>query len=284
MVAGMDDRESTVRSRELGEALRKAMVKAGITGQQAAVQLGWSTSRVSRILTGKRGGKPVEVASLLTLCRVIGAERERLMRLAEEVHVRGWLQHHGSRLPKTLQTLIEHEDRATRISEFQVVYVPGLLQTREYARAVVSACVNVPEEEVEGRVVARLTRQGIFNRENPIPFAFLVHEYALRLPVGGEEIMSEQLHHLLRMSVRPHITLRVIPAEVGAHAGMTGDFRIMEFPDHRPVVYMENETSSLFLEEREEISAYQAIYKRLRRTSLDEGESRELIERVADEL
>jgi transcriptional regulator with XRE-family HTH domain len=280
----MRDQEPTVRSRELGEGLRRAMEQADLTGQQAARQLDWSPSWVSRLLSGKRNASPLHVAAILALCRVTGDERERLLALCQDQHTPGWLQQHGSRLPQQLRTLIDHEDKAVEIGEFQSMMVPGLLQTGDYARAVIQDPQTVPVDEVEDRVAARLARQRLFSRERPARFTFFLHEFVLRLPVGGPAVMSDQLHHLLRMSVRPYITLRVVPAALGAHAGITGHFKLMEFAEFKPVAYLESQTSCLFLERREEIAAYQHILATLAGTALKEGESRELIATLATEL
>ncbi|MGH3802704.1 MAG: helix-turn-helix domain-containing protein [Pseudonocardiaceae bacterium] len=280
----MRDREPTIRSRELGEGLRRAMERAGLNGKQAAHLLGWSPSWVSRLLSGKRGGSEVDIAAFLGVCRVKAPERDRLLALCQEHNTPGWLQQHGSRLPKQLVTLIDHENKAVAISEFEAIFVPGLLQTGEYARAVISRNVNVPSEEIDERVTARLTRQSLFSRDYPPRFTFYVHEFVLRTPVGGAAVMADQLHHLLRMSVRSYLTLRVLPASLGAHAAMTGAFRLMEFAEFKPVVYLESETSSLFLEKRDEIQAYQRILAALAETALSEGESRELIAALATEF
>ncbi|MBV8539571.1 MAG: hypothetical protein JO364_16045 [Pseudonocardiales bacterium] len=144
-------------------------------------------------------------------------------------------------------TLIKYE-KAVAISAFEAIFVPGLLQTAEYARAVISCDVDVPPAEVGEWVTARLARQILFSRERPARFTFYVHEFVLRLRVGGAAVMSDQLHHLLRMSVRSHVTSQVVPASLGAYAAMTGAFRLMEFAESKPVIYLESETSSLFLE------------------------------------
>ena len=154
----MRDREPTIRSRELGEGLRRAVDKAGLNGVQAAYELGWSTSKVSRLLSGKRGGNEVEVSALLAVCKVKGKERSRLLALCQEQHTPGWFQQHGSRLPKQVLTLIDHEDKAIAISDFQAMLVHGLLQTGDYARAVISRSANMPSEEVGDWVAARLAR------------------------------------------------------------------------------------------------------------------------------
>ncbi|HEU5469032.1 MAG TPA: helix-turn-helix transcriptional regulator [Actinophytocola sp.] len=277
----MPDREPTIRSRELGEGLRVAMEKAGLTGAEVARLLDWSPSWVSRLLTGRRGCTEADVGSFLGICRVRGKERARLMALVHEQNTPGWLQQHGSGLPKQLVTLIDHENKATAISFFQSVIIPGILQTGEYARAIISGNVNVPASEVEDRVAARLARQSLFSRERPARFAFFLHELVLHLPVGGSQVMSDQLHHLLRLSVRPYITLRVVPAALGAYASTAGPFTFMEFADFKPVTYLESETSSLFLEKIDETQAYRNILSALAETALAEGQSRELIGTIA---
>ncbi|MGH3721603.1 MAG: helix-turn-helix domain-containing protein [Pseudonocardiaceae bacterium] len=277
----MAHREPTIRSRELGEGLRKAMEGAKLTGQQTAKLLGVSPSMISMLLAGKRGITEVDVAAFLGVCRATGPERERLLALCREQDTPGWFQQHGSRLPKQLRTLIEHEDKAVTISVFEAIFVPGLLQTGEYARAVIGCNVNVPPGEVEGRMAARLARQSLFGRDRPAAFTFYLHECALRTPVGGPAVMAEQLHHLVRISTRSSVTLRVVPFALGAHAAMTGAFRLMEFTQFKPVVYLESETSSLFLELPEEIQAYQRILRGLAGTALSEGQSRQLIAAVA---
>ncbi|HKR52454.1 MAG TPA: helix-turn-helix transcriptional regulator [Pseudonocardiaceae bacterium] len=280
----MRDREPTIRSRELGEGLRRAMERAGLNGKQAAHLLGWSPSWVSRLLSGKRGGSEVDIAAFLGVCRVKSSERDRLLALCQEHHTPGWLQQHGSRLPKQLVTLIDHENKAVTIDDFQAIVVPGLLQTGAYARELISRSGNVPAGEVDERVAARLARQSLFNRDRGTRFTFYVHEFVLRTPVGGPVVMSDQLHHLLRMSVRSFITLRVVPVSLGAHAAMAGSFKLMEFAEFRPVTYLESTTSSLFLERPEETAAYRSILGALAETALGEQESRELIATVATEL
>ena len=260
------------------------MEQAGLTGKQAAQMLSWSPSFVSLLLSGKRGASEVDIAAFLGVCRVQGPERDRLLALCREQDTPGWLQQHGSRMPKQLVTLIDHENKAVTISAFEAIFVPGLLQTGEYARAVISCNVNVPPDEVDDRVAARLARQSLFSRERPARFTFYIHEFVLRTPVGGTEVMSDQLHHLLRMSVRSYLTLRVVPASLGAHAATAGPFIFMEFAEFRSVTYLESETSSLFLEKPAETQAYRRILGALADTALGEGESRELIATVATEL
>ncbi|MGA9311932.1 MAG: helix-turn-helix transcriptional regulator [Pseudonocardiaceae bacterium] len=280
----MPHREPTIRSRELGEGLRQAMQHAGLTGKQAAQALDVSPSFVSMLLSGKRATSEADIAAFLGVCRVKGPERDRLLALRREQDTPGWFQQHGSRLPQQLITLIDHENKAVTISDFQPMVVPGLLQTAEYARALIQETVNVPPGEVDGRVAARLARQSLFSRDRPAAFTYYLHEFALRLPVGGPVVMAEQLEHLRRMSTRSYLTLRVLPAARGGHAGIAGAFKLMEFAEFKPVTYLDSETACLFLERPEEIAAYRRILAALAKTALGEGESRELIAALATGL
>ncbi|MEO7196323.1 MAG: helix-turn-helix transcriptional regulator [Pseudonocardiaceae bacterium] len=277
----MPHREPTIRSRELGDGLREAMKKADLSGRQAAQRLGLSPSMVSMLLSGKRGAKEVDIAAFLGACQVKSPERERLLALCREQDTPGWFQQHGSRLPKQLMTLIDHENKAVVISDFQPMVVPGLLQTAEYARSLIRESGILPPGEIDDRVAARLGRQCLFSRERPARFSYYLHEFALRLPVGGRAVMAEQLEHLLRMARRSYLTLRVVPAARGGHAGIAGPFMLMEFAEFKPVAYLESETACLFLERPEEIAAYQHILRVLARTALSEQQSMQLIAALA---
>ncbi|HWR47029.1 MAG TPA: Scr1 family TA system antitoxin-like transcriptional regulator, partial [Pseudonocardiaceae bacterium] len=160
----MRDREPTIRSRELGEGLHRAMKQAKLDQKSAAQKLGWSQSRVSRLLSGKRGGTEVDVSAFLAIVQVTGAERDRLLGICREQNTPGWLQQHGTRLPQQLLTLIDHEDKAVTIDAFEPTVVPGLLQTTDYARALIREVGTMPADETEDRVAARLGRQSLFGR------------------------------------------------------------------------------------------------------------------------
>lgn len=280
----MADSKSTIRSRELGDALRQAMERAGLNGKRTARMLGWSESRVSRLLTGQLGATEIDISAFLAVCMVTGEERERLLRLTREQDQPGWLQQHGSKLPEQLKTLVDHETKAVEINEFEALVVPGLLQTGDYAQALLERSGTVPGDEVQGRVAARLGRRSLFAREYRPHFNFYLHEFVLHLPVGGPEVMSDQLHELLRLSVRSYITIRVIPTAYGAHAGTAGSCRLMEFTEFKPVVYREEETAGHFLEELDEIAAYRKIFTSLANCALSERQSKELIASLAVDL
>lgn len=280
----MKDRDPTVRSHVLGEGLRKAMENAGYNGTQMADELGWSQGKVSRLLAGKRGGSGIDVSAFLAVCKVKGAERERLLRLSEEHTRPGWWVQHGSVVPSEVSALIELEAKTANLCEFQSSFVPSFLQTPEYTRAVLCRSVNVPHEEIDDRVQALLARQEVLNRPRAPICTFFLHENILRLPIGGPTVLADQLHYLLRVSVRSNVTIRIVPMRVGAHAGMAGSFTVLVVRDFKPVVYLESETSSLFLELPVEINAYRDILAALDETALPEGQSKDLIGALAVEL
>jgi Domain of unknown function (DUF5753)/Helix-turn-helix domain len=263
----------------LGEGLRKAVQTAKLNGRELAGMLGWDPAKLSDLLNGKGGVTELEVAHLLGVCRTPVAERDHLLALYREANAKGWWQQHGSRLPIQLRTLIDHENAATEIVGWHMNLLPGLLQTSEYIRAVILANPMVPRAELDGRIKAKLARHEVFNGHRQ--FTFFIHEQALRLPVGGPEVMTDQLHHLLRMSVRPYISLRVMPIAVGAHAGLAGSFTLMKFKGIEPVVFVETENSSLFVEDKAPVTGYRTVLGSLDSTSLDEEQSRRLITEVA---
>ncbi|TCP57446.1 helix-turn-helix protein [Tamaricihabitans halophyticus] len=279
----MEDPVPTLRSRQLGDALRKIIRGSGLSQKEVALRLQWDQAWLSRVLSGKRMCSDVDLAALLATCNVVGPERDRLLGLNYEARKPGLLQQFGARLPEQLHVLADLEDHATEIADFQPAMVPGLLQTSEYARAL-SRGSGHPEDEIDDRVAARMARQALLDRVPEVKFTFFIHELVLRLPVGGDEVMSEQLHHLLRLAVRPKIHLRVVPIAAGAHAGIVGQFKLLDFAGLRPVVYLDGETTQLFLEETAEIAAYRRILKDLAATALDRGQSKELIADLAIDL
>jgi transcriptional regulator with XRE-family HTH domain len=260
------------------------MTRAGMSGAEVARRLEWSQSRVSRLLTGRRGGSENDVVAFMAVVGVTGKEHERLLEVCREMNSPTWLQKFSTNVTKQVQTLVDHENTATAILDFQLTFVSGLLQTPDYARAIMRANANVLLDQLAERVQTRMARQSILSRPPQIKFTFFIHEFALRLPVGGAGVMSEQLHRLLQLSVRPSISLRVLPAARGAHACMSGAFRLMEFADVRPVVYVEGETAGIFLEEPGQTSAYRNMLAALAESALDEEQSRRLIANVATEL
>ncbi|HEX3781522.1 MAG TPA: helix-turn-helix transcriptional regulator [Pseudonocardiaceae bacterium] len=275
----MAEDRSTVRSRQLGDALRAAMDQAGLNGKRTARILDWSESRISRFLTGKLSVTELEISAMAALFGVTGAERDRLLRLTRESATASW------ELPEHWRTLIDHQSAAVRVIGFDAVTVPVLVQTADYARSVLARMVTVQPDTVEVHVSGRMTCcQRVLGASHPPQCTLFVHELALRLPVGSPQIMCEQLHHLLRMGARSYISVRVIPAAAGAHAGLAGSFCLMEFAEFGPVVSVEQETAGYFLDEPPAVSAYEKTCTSLGAVALGQNESNQLIGRLAVDL
>jgi hypothetical protein len=279
----MYDQEPTVRSRELGLALLRAIGTAGLNQSDLANLLAWSPSKVSRMISGKRCASSEDVAAVLAVGRIVGPKRQELLEMARHATERGWWQEFGDRLPAELRTLSDHEDSALTITNFETTVIPGLLQTPEYATALFRATPVIPDSEIDDRVLARKRRQRICDRQFPARFRFFIDEYAIARKGAGREIMSGQVHHLLRMSVRPYIEIRVVPEDVGFHAGQH-PFQLMEFTEINPVLFIENPTSVLFLERKDTIDSYRRNVAALSKVALDEDRSRSWLAALASRL
>lgn len=279
----MTERQPTVRMRELGLTIHRAAQAKGLTGSVIARQLGWPEAKVSRLFTGRRRVEPVDLAAIMAICDIRGPKHVELMEIARRAAEPGWWQDYGDRLPPELQTLSDYEDAAITITNFQTCTVPGLLQTPDYTRALMATSPVIPAEEIELRINARLNRQMIVDRYHAAKFRFFVDEYVLCRTGPGRRVMSQQVHHLLQLAVRPHVEIRVIPDAVGFHAGRES-FVIMDFTELNPIVYMESQTSALFLERPDTIKAYRRIVTDLASVALDERRSRDWIAAVATDL
>lgn len=278
----MPKRPATVRARGLGAELRDLRAAKSLTTREVAARLGWSASRVSRTENGRRNISSEDVAALLVLYGVTGAERDRLLTLAREADQPGWWETRHPGLPSQLNALIGFESQATRIIDLQLVLVPGLLQSPEYTRAVMER-TGVPANEIETRVATRLSRQVILSRADPPEYLAILDEAVVRRPIGGRTVMIEQLRRLVGIAERPGISLQVIPYGVGAHAGLNGSFMMLEFAKARTIVHLEHTRSSLFLDDPDDVSPFATGIDTLREMALDPMKSAEFIASVAAE-
>jgi transcriptional regulator with XRE-family HTH domain len=251
----------------LGTQLRQLREAKGISREDAGYTIRASGSKISRMELGRVGFKPRDVADLLTLYGVLGVdERRALLTLAEEANQPGWWHRFGDVLPTWFQAYVGLEAAAALIRTYEVQFVPGLLQIPDYARAVVTlGRTRMPPDEIERRVDLRTTRQQVLSRPRPVRLWAVVDEAALRRPIGGKEVMRAQLDHLMTMAKSPSVTLQVIPFGSGGHAGAGGSFTILRFADHQmpDVVYLEQLTSALYLDRREDVDAYLEAMERL---------------------
>lgn len=279
----MPKRSSTARGREFGNGLRKAIANAGFTSRALAEILGWDEAKLSDLINGKGGTSLVELGVLLGICRVSPAERDHLLSLFPVAHIRDWLQHHGPDQFDPLRTFVENLATAETLINWELHKLPILLQTPDYMRAEIAASVKVSAGELEARVKARLQMQQELRRRG-LKCIFYIHEVALRLPVGGRDAHVEQVHHLLRMAVRSNVIIRVVPAAIGAHVGSGGSFTQLTSEKYEPLVCVELENSTLFIEDKGAVQGYETVARSLDQISLDDEESKTLIAALGEEL
>jgi transcriptional regulator with XRE-family HTH domain len=271
---------STARRRELGAELRRIRESRGYNGMELAEQLQWTTTMLSRAETGKRPMTVAEVATYTGFCGVTGERQRKLLDLLDEPDDYRIKPHEGQ-IPDQLRSLIFHESTASYIEIFEPIFIPGITQTPEYARALLEEGGMVDSADIDHLVDIRLGRRSVLTRIDPAMVSLFVHERALRMMVGGPQIMHEQLLHLLFASGRPQCSIRVVPDAAGVRGVAPGAFQIFGYTDDSPVVYLEHETTSEFLENGRELLAYRALLNRVARVALDDAQSRSWIAQIA---
>jgi hypothetical protein len=244
----------------LGAHLRKLRETKGVSREDAGWEIRASESKISRMELGRVGFKERDVTDLLTLYGLDDAdERDRLLALARDANMPGWWHRYSDVLPTWFQPYLGLETAAALIRTYEVQFVPGLLQTKEYARAVVTlGHGRATTEEIERRVSLRMARQQLLTRPDPPQLWAVVDEAALRRPIGGNDVMRAQLETLIEATALPNVRLQVIPFMAGGHAAAGGAFSILRFPDQDlpDVVYIEQLTSALYLDKRDDVDLY----------------------------
>ncbi|MEU7304674.1 helix-turn-helix transcriptional regulator [Streptomyces sp. NPDC007206] len=273
----------TVRRRRLGQELRRLRELKGMTAEEVAERLLVSQSKISRLENGRRS---ISQRDVRDLCGVYEVEDQRivdsLMEMARDSRQQGWWHTFGD-IPYSVYIGLETDAESLRVYEPQLV--TGLLQTRAYAEALVQGALpETSTAEIEKRVQVRMRRQERITAEtNSLRLWVVLDEAALKRVVGSKLVMREQLDHLIEMSQLPHVTVQVLPFEVGAHPGLNGQYAILEFADaaDSSVVYLEGVTSDLYLEKAQDVQKYAVMYEHLRAQSLNVEQSRQFIAKVA---
>ncbi|GAA2225096.1 helix-turn-helix transcriptional regulator [Streptomyces nogalater] len=273
----------TVRRRRLGQELRRLRELKGMTAEEVAERLLVSQSKISRLENGRRS---ISQRDVRDLCGVYEVEDKRivdsLMEMARDSRQQGWWHTFGD-IPYSVYIGLETDAESLRVYEPQIV--TGLLQTRPYAEALVrGALPETSAEEIEKRVEVRIRRQErITTERNPLRLWVVLDEAALHRVVGSRLVMREQLEHLIELSELPHVTVQVLPFEVGAHPGINGQYAILEFADaaDSSVVYLEGVTSDLYLEKAQDMQKYAVMYEHLRAQSHNVEVSRQFIAEAA---
>ncbi|WP_053850668.1 helix-turn-helix transcriptional regulator [Streptomyces sp. NRRL B-24085] len=265
----------------LGSQLRRLREARGITREAAGYSIRASESKISRMELGRVSFKTRDVEDLLTLYGITDEqERASLLSLAREANVAGWWHSYSDVLPSWFPTYVGLEGAASLIRVYEVQFIHGLLQTEAYARAVVRRGMQgASEADVEKRVALRLERQKYLADDGGPEFHVVLDEASLRRPYGDRQVMRGQLQHLIDVSERPNVRLQIMPFGFGGHSGESGAFTILSFTesDLTDVVYLEQLTSALYLDKREDVTQYEKAMKELQQDSPGPDESRDLL-------
>jgi transcriptional regulator with XRE-family HTH domain len=278
----------TVRRRRLALELRRLRETAKLTCEEVAERLECSASKISRVETGRVSVSPRDVRDMLQIYGVPQDQRESLVQLARDSRQKGWWHAYSDSIQPHFATYLGLESAASEIRIYEVSLIPNLLQTEEYARAVISAgMVTSPQDDIERQVALRMARQPTLTRSTDPPKVWAVlDEAALRRRVGGAGLMRLQLENLLEMSALANVALQVIPFGGGAHPAMGRPFVILVFPERvdPDVVYLEDLTSALYVEDVDEVDKYNVFFNHLRATALSFDASAALITAVLKDM
>jgi transcriptional regulator with XRE-family HTH domain len=271
----MADHIPTVRQRRLAQALRELRHEAGLTQDAVAARMGWHTSKLFRLENARSPRVDwLDVRELMDMYGVRSPHREALIQLAKDTRMMGWWTPYRDVFTGSYVAL---EDEASAMRLYCPELVPGLLQTEDYARAVIRAVrPGYDDESVERRVTARLTRQKVLlDRTSPPELVLVLNEAVLRRLVGDADVMAAQLEALQAAAQRRRVTLQVLPFSAGAHAGLEGGFVVIQFPGETDpdVVYVEGIMGDLYLESVEEVKRYQSAFDRIQAVALSPQES-----------
>ncbi|MGD9483111.1 helix-turn-helix transcriptional regulator [Streptomyces sp. TRM70308] len=272
----------------LGTHLRRLREASGITREAAGDAIRGSHAKISRLELGRVGYKERDVADLLTLYGVHDPlQREEFLTLAQHANNPGWWHQYSDVLPTWFETLLGLEEAASVIRTYEVQFVPGLLQTADYARAVTKlGHARASQDEIERRVRLRMRRQELLTRPHGPRLWAVIDEAALRRPLGGPEVMRAQIAHLLDISERPNVTLQVAPFRIGGLAAAGGPVTLLRFheSDLPDIVYLEQLTSALYLDKRPEVETYMVVMDRLCAAAETHADSVAFLRRLHAEL
>jgi uncharacterized protein DUF5753/helix-turn-helix protein len=271
---------TAVPKRQLGMALRRHREAQSLDRDAAAGALACSESKISRIEAGVVGMKATELRELLDLYQVTGKEREDLEQLRVQTSKRRKPTTYGTAVPDWFRRYVSLEEGATEIRIYAVEPIDGLLQTEDYARAVIEASTLPPPGDVDRLVAARMARQEALAAENPIQAHVVLAEGSLRAEIGGPDVMREQIRHLRKLADLPNVTLQIVPFRSGAHAATGFPFTLMRLPnsDGLDVVYLEDQTSARYYDnDPVEQQKYGVIWSHLTRSALTPAESKRFL-------
>jgi transcriptional regulator with XRE-family HTH domain len=266
----------------LGAQLRRLREAKGITLEDAGYVIRASHSKISRLEGGRVGFKDRDIVDLFAYYGVTDqAQLQELRGIAARANSRGWWLDYSDVLPTWFEEYISLEEAATQISGYEVQFVPGLLQTEDYARAVTLLVYSNPKE-IARRVSLRMARQARLSAAEPVSLGVVVDEAALSRPIGGRPVMRDQLAYLIEMSKRPNVTIQVLPFKVGGHAAAGGPFSVLHFAesDLSDIVYLEQLSTAQYLDKPDMVGRYRAVMERLRLEAATPEDSRKRLQAI----
>lgn len=277
----------TVQRMLVGAKLRRLRTDLGLSREEAAEAIRASEWKIHRLENGQVGFKERDLVDLLARYQVSDpAEVDELLAMAREANAPGWWQRYGDVLPQWFRAYVDLESAATLIRTYEGQFIPGLLQTDDYMRAVIhGAHLDESAEEVGRRVRLRMARQTLLTREHPPRLWAVVDEAALRRPVGGREVMRGQVERLIEAAKLPNVTLQVLGFDSGAHPAMVGSFSVLRFPDQElpDVVYLEHLTSASYLNKPDEVDRYLHVMESICVRAAPPERTVELLDQMLDE-
>lgn len=276
-------RSPTVKRRRIARELTALREQAGLTRSAAAKALDMSPGNLSRIENREITARPVVVRAALALYGVTGEEAEALIELARGATERGWWQKTRV-IPDWFGFYLGLEEEATSIATYESEVVPGLFQTADYARELFRLLSD--RLDIDQKIEARLQRQKILTREDPVQIHAVINEAVLLRPVGTSSTFRGQLMRLLELSELPNVTLQIIPFTAGGHPAMSESFMLLRFPDavDGPVVYLDGYIQGQVLEERKDVGIYQQVFDRLEDVSMSPEASRARVSNVMEDI
>jgi transcriptional regulator with XRE-family HTH domain len=272
---------SLIRRRQLARTLRELRLRAGMTIEAAAPLLDFSPSKLSRIENAHQGVDVHAVRSMMDVFGVGGEQWGEILQLTREANAKGWWRAYGL----DDRGYVPLEAEASAVRDYTVTFVPGLLQTADYARALLDGALRRrSRSELENQVAVRMVRQErLTSAERPLELLAVIEEAVLHRPVGGPEVMRTQLAHLVTAAVYDTVTLQVLPTGIGAHPGIDGAFTVLSFDDlgEPDIGYVEHPVGSVHIEKEDDVARARLVFDHLRSVALGPAESVALIERVA---
>jgi len=284
-----DGLSPVVQRRRLRTELRRARQDAGLTQEQVALAMDWSLSKIIRIEVGSVGISTNDLKALMGYYKITDTARtDQLIAVARAARERSWWSMYRDVAPSGLLQLIGYESAAAIRRNFEPLLIPGLLQTEEYARALILGMdERIPVGRVDTLVEIRMRRQELIDRINAPLLFFVLDEAVVRRPAGGGGVMRNQIRHLMELADRPNVTIEVVPYAAGVHPGLRGSFSVLEFPDSGDddVLYMESFRGDLISRDvPEEVLTYRQIFEQLRKMSLGPMDTIAFLGQMADEL